>query len=106
MDFQVLFADKAITDLNKIIEYYAVESPQSARTVGDALLAHIRCLEVMPIIGTRMAKRHNVFKLYHSPYAVFYRVNYPGKTVDVLHLYQGVRQKNGALAPKLGTALK
>lgn len=97
MDFKVLFADKAITDLNRIIEYYAAESPRSAQTVGEALLAHIRCLAVMPIIGTRLANRPNVFKLYHSPYAVFYRVNYKAETVDVLHVYQGVRQKNGTL---------
>jgi plasmid stabilization system protein ParE len=100
LDFKVLFTDKAITDLNRIIEYYAADSPQSAQTVGGALLAHIRCLAAMPIIGTRLANRTNVFKLYHSPYAVFYRVNYKGETVDVLHIYQGVRQKNGILPLK------
>lgn len=94
MDFKILFADKAITDLNRIVEYYALESPAAARVVGEALLAHIRCLARMPIVGTPLASRHNVFKLYHSPYAIYYRVNYPGAVVEVLHVYHGVRHKS------------
>ncbi|MCX6589824.1 MAG: type II toxin-antitoxin system RelE/ParE family toxin [Acidobacteria bacterium] len=94
MDFKILFADKAITDLNRIVEYYALDSPTSARMVGDSLLAHIRCLALMPIVGTPLANRSNVFKLYHSPYAIYYRVNYKAALVEVLHLYHGVRHKS------------
>lgn len=99
MDFKIFFADKAITDLNRIVEYYAVESPSSARMVGDSLLAHIRCLAVMPIVGTPLAKRNNVFKLYHSPYAIYYRVNYPAAVVEVLHVFHGVRHKSSFPLP-------
>ena len=100
MDFKIFFSDKAIGDLNRIVEYFAAESPDSARLVGESLMAHIRCLAAMPIIGTPMAKRTNVYKLYHSPYAVFYRVNRSGGTVEVLHLFHGVRRKRVLPSPQ------
>jgi len=100
LDFKILFSDKAIGDLNRIVEYFAAESPELARLVADSLVAHIRCLSAMPIIGTPMAKRTNVYKLYHSPYAVFYRVNRSGGTVEVLHLFHGVRRKSVLAAPQ------
>ncbi len=100
MDFKIFFSDKAVGDLNRIVEYFAAESPDLARLVADSLLAHIRCLSAMPIIGTPTAKRSNVYKLYHSPYAVFYRVNRSSGVVEVLHLYQGVRRNGVPAAPQ------
>lgn len=100
MDFKIFFSDKAVGDLNRIVEYFAAESPELARLVGESLMAHIRCLAAMPIIGTPMAKRANVYKLYHSPYAVFYRVNRSAANVEILHLYQGVRRKSVLATPQ------
>ncbi len=100
MDFKIFFSDKGIGDFNQIVEYFAAESPELAEMVGASLLAHVRCLAGMPIIGTPMAKRANVYKLYHSPYAIFYRLNRSAGTVEILHMYQGVRRKSVLLAPQ------
>lgn len=94
MDFKIFFSDKAVSDLNRIVEYFAAESPELARMVGESLMGHVRCLAAMPIIGTPMTKRTNVYKLYHSPYAVFYRVNRSAGTVEILHVFHGVRRNS------------
>ena len=63
MDFKIFLSDEGNGDLNNIVKYFATKYPALAEMVGASLFAHIGCLAGIPIIGTLMAKRTNLYKL-------------------------------------------
>lgn len=85
---QVIIADSAIEDLNRVAEYIALVNEPAARTLVARVLSTIEKLERHPRIGAHPPEfssktyRH----LIENPVRIFYREE--GDRVYVVHIYR------------------
>jgi len=86
VDYQLLYTQRALSDLAAIIGYIAEDDAQAALRFGDSLLDHIDLLARFPRIGGIIRKRPGVRKLVHSPILVYYRVHEARHLIEILHL--------------------
>ena len=92
MDYQLLYTQRALSDLAAIIGYIAEDDAQAALRFGDSLLDHIDLLARFPRIGGIIRKRPGVRKLVHSPILVYYRVHEARHLIEILHLRHAARK--------------
>jgi plasmid stabilization system protein ParE len=93
VDFQVVFTDEALTDLQRIVEGVADDNPEAAEKLGLARVDHAQMLGYFPFLGTPVVGVSNVRKLLHTPYKIYYRVQRRPPRVSVLHFWHGARDE-------------
>ena len=88
---EIVWTEPALTDLDAIADYIAVESPVAAAARVQRVLAHVEQLESHPESGRRPPelKRTRYRQIVEPPCRVFYR--YDGKRVIVLHVMRQPR---------------
>ena len=84
MDYRVLLSDRALTDLQRIVETIAEDNPRAAQRFGEALIDHIMALADFPLMGARCPERPETRVLLHTPYRIFYRVHQGRRLVQIL----------------------
>lgn len=94
-DYRVIVSSQAFADLNQILDYIALQSPQGAATMTDRLVEAMQSLELLP-------RRHKLFQTrgsnppVHSmsvdSYLVYYEVIERIHVVRVLTVRHGARQ--------------
>ena len=95
MDYQVIWSDAAIADLEAACRYIADDNPDAAVRIGHGILDHVRLLASFPFIGpwyprgTRGTLREIVFRSYR----IFYDVSEATHTVEILHVWHGAREE-------------
>ena len=100
----VRWADVAASDLARIIDFIARDSPINAGRVADTLEALARSLEYLPGRGrvVRELIRHGVrdwLEIGAAPWRLIYRVK--GRQVEVVALVDGRRQLDDLLFERL-----
>lgn len=93
MDFQVIWSDGAITDLQDICAYIARDNPEAALRMGNGILDHVSILTKFPFIGPAYPRgaqgplREIVFRSYR----IFYDVSEESRRVEILHVWHAAR---------------
>jgi plasmid stabilization system protein ParE len=70
MDFQIIWSDAALADLQEACAYVAQDDPPAALRLGRGILGHVRVLASFPFIGptyprgARGSWREIVFRSY------------------------------------------
>ncbi|KAA9131999.1 type II toxin-antitoxin system RelE/ParE family toxin [Marinihelvus fidelis] len=83
---EVIWTDPALSDLDAIADYIAIENPGAARALVQRVFAHVEKLEQHPKLGPVPSEledsryRH----LVESPCRIFYRDT--GNSVFILHV--------------------
>ena len=93
MEYQVLYTDAALEDLDEIVAYSWVNFPATAERFGVALLNHIELLKSFPEIGSPVPDRAGVRQLVHTPIVIYYFVNRQEKRVEILNLWHGAQDR-------------
>ncbi len=93
MDFKVILSPLALADLEEIVRYIARDDPAAAGRLGNRLLDEAESLTQLPYRGGSVRRRPGVRKLLHPPYLIFYRVNEPARSVEVLRFWHGARDE-------------
>ena len=91
MDYQILFTQKALTDLAELIGHIADDDADAASRFGNALLNHVDLLSRFPRMGSAIRHRSRVRKLVHSPVVVYYWIRENKRTVEILQFRHGSR---------------
>ena len=93
MDFQVVWSNPALADLQEIVTYIARDDPIAAERVGTAILDHVETLRTFPLIGPIYPRGSHGSRreIVCGNYRIFYRVSEPGKLVEVLTIWHGAR---------------
>ena len=88
---EVIWSDPAISDLDAIADYIAVENPIAAAELVRRVVHHVEQLVEHPESGSRPQelKRSRYRQLVEPPCRVFYR--YDGKTVFILYVMRSER---------------
>ena len=88
---QIVWSEPALSDLDAIGDYIALEDPAAASELVERVFAHVEQLADHPESGSRPQelKRSRYRQIVEPPCRVFYR--YDGETVFVLHVMRSER---------------
>jgi addiction module RelE/StbE family toxin len=88
---EIVWSEPALSDLDAIGDYIALENPAAATELVQRVFAHVEQLADHPESGSRPQelKRSRYRQIVEPPCRVFYR--YDGKTVFVLHVMRSER---------------
>jgi plasmid stabilization system protein ParE len=92
MDFQVLIADSALTDLQGIVEFVARDDRDAAIRLGDKLVDCALSLRAMSERFPFHDKVRGIRKMPISPFLIFYLCDQKAATVTILHFWHGARR--------------
>jgi toxin ParE1/3/4 len=100
---EIVWSEPALSDLDAIGDYIALENPVAAAELVQRVFAHVEQLAEHPESGSRPQelKRSRYRQIVEPPCRVFYR--YDGKTVFVLHI---MRSERLLRSRQLGTRAK
>jgi plasmid stabilization system protein ParE len=90
--YRLLFTQRALNDLAKIVGDIAEDDDEAASLFGQALLDHVDLLKRFPRLGTSTPRRPRVRKLVHSPILLYYRIHEDKLLVELLHFRHGSRR--------------
>ena len=88
---QVTWTEPALSDLDAIGDYIALQNPEAAALLVARIIEHVGQLEAHPESGSKLAelKRSRYRQIIEPPCRVIYR--YDGKVVLVLHVFRSER---------------
>lgn len=83
---EIVWTEPALSDLDAIADYIAVEDPGAAARLVERVFRHVEQLEAHPTSGSRPPelKGSRYRQIVEPPCRVFYR--YDGESVLILHV--------------------
>jgi len=102
---EIVWTDPALTDLDAIADYIALENPAAASALVQRVLAHIEQLADHPDSGSRPQelRKSRYRQIVEPPCRVFYR--HDGHKVFILHVMRTERLlRKGKLTARAGQA--
>lgn len=97
MGWRVTLSDQADLDLAHVVAFLAKENQAAAERLGLDLVATIFSLTELPRRGLSVRGRPGYRRVLHKPYyLVFYRVDEPRQSVEILRIWDA-RQDPGRL---------
>jgi toxin ParE1/3/4 len=98
---EVVWSEPALSDLDAIADYIALENPAAAAELVKRIVGHVEQLTDHPESGSRPQelKRSRYRQIIEPPCRVFYR--YDGQRVFILHVMRSERLlRKGQLASR------
>lgn len=100
---EVIWTEPALSDLDAIADYIALDNPEAARALVQRVFKHVDQLEIHPLSGSKprelTGRRYR--QIVEPPCRVFYRVD--GKRVFILH---AMRSEQRLYKARLGNESK
>ncbi len=93
MGWQIIFAPRALADLEEIVRFIARDNPAAAERFGNSLIGRASLLSDFPLLGSIYPKRPGVRKLSTRPYIIFYRLDEERRTVEILRYWHGAQSE-------------
>jgi plasmid stabilization system protein ParE len=95
MDFQVIFKDTFLVDLEEIVTGIAVHNPAAAGRLGELIINTAESLCFFPERHPNVRQRPGVRRfIVKKHFKVFYRVLSSTRTVEVLRCWDGRRESD------------
>lgn len=91
MDFQILYTEPALTDLEEFFARSWEQHPGSTERFAAALLNHVDLLKSLPRLGAPVKGYPGVRRFLHSPLHVYYRMLAERQRIEVLHFWHASR---------------
>ena len=93
MVYQIIWAPRALQDLQDIVSYIRRDKPEVARQFGEKLIAKAESLASMPERGRIIPKFSNpaLRELLLAPYRIAYRIQESSGTVEIARIWHGAR---------------
>jgi toxin ParE1/3/4 len=106
---KVIWTEPALSDLDAIADYIALDKPEAARQLVQRVFEHVEQLIAQPDSGSkpRELRRSRYRQLVESPCRIFYR--YDGEKVFILYVMRGemrFRKTNLVQRDKQGKAAR
>lgn len=98
---EIVWSDPALSDLDAIADYIALENPAAASAFVKRVIDHVGQLAEHPERGSRPQelKRSRYRQIVEPPCRVFYR--FDGQTVFILHVMRSERLlRKASLEPR------
>ena len=93
MAFKIIYTEKALADLEAILDYILVGNPTAASRFGNDLLNHVDLLAEFSHIGSLVKRRPGMRKILHTLVRVYYRIDEERRCIEILHFWHAARQE-------------
>jgi toxin ParE1/3/4 len=93
MGFKIIFSPESLEHLGEIVQYIANDNPDAALRFGMKMLDRAALLADFPELGQAYSKRPGIRRLSVRPYAIYYRVRYEMRTIEVLRFWHSARRE-------------
>ena len=97
----VRYWPRAHKDIDAIYEWIARDNARAAQRMEDAIRLTVQLISSQPKMGVSTGhanvRRHPMSKLH---YAIFYRIDWPANTLDVLRVVHGKQIRDLKRIPK------
>jgi plasmid stabilization system protein ParE len=91
--YRVIISTAALTQLGRILDYIAQDSPANAVRVIDSLLAEIESLERFPGRHAEVETEEGLLRrMPCPPFRIFYEINRSQRTVRVVAVQHGAQR--------------
>jgi len=93
---EIIWTEPALSDLDAIADYIALDNPEAARSLVPRIFAHVEQLAAHPKSGSvpRELRGFRYRQIVELPCRVFYR--YDGERVFILYVIRGEMQVRSA----------
>jgi toxin ParE1/3/4 len=93
VDYKIIIAPRAISDLQDIVLYISPDRPEAARKLGYALIEKTKALAVFPRLGgiVREFADDGIRQLVLPPYRIIYRINDSARVIGVARYWHGAQ---------------
>jgi plasmid stabilization system protein ParE len=95
--YRIALTDTAEADLEAAVAFLAQRSPEAAERIGMELVGVVFSLDLLPYRGSPVSARPGLRRLLHRDYLIYYRINEPGRLVEVVRVWDG-RKNPGSLS--------
>jgi plasmid stabilization system protein ParE len=92
VDFQVLYTEPALADLEEVLRWSWQNHPGTTERFAAALLNYVDLLKASPYMGARVRGYPGVRRVQHSRLYVYYKVLLESRTVEILHFWHVARR--------------
>jgi toxin ParE1/3/4 len=94
MDYTVVLSQKAVGDLEAIVRYIAQTNPNTARKVGQSLLAKTKELSQFPLRGQIVPEFDSpeIRQILLKPYRIVYRVEEDKKRISIARFWHSAQE--------------
>ena len=99
MDYKIIVAPRAISDLRDIVLYISPDRPDTARRLGYALIERTKALAAFPRSGgvVREFADDKIRQLVLPPYRIIYRIDDAARVVGVARFWHGAQSNLSSL---------
>ena len=103
---EVIWTEPALSDLEAIADYIALDNPAAARALVQRLIAHVQQLADHPLSGSKLSefKGWRYRQIVEPPCRAIYR--HEKGRVHILHVVRGERLLDQALVTSRGKKSK
>ncbi|MBY0527708.1 MAG: type II toxin-antitoxin system RelE/ParE family toxin [Gemmataceae bacterium] len=95
MDYEVVWTDAAVADLQRETEYIAQDNPTAADRMARAIGERVDLLKTLPLMGATYPKgsKSRTRTIVSGKYRIFYCVIEAARRVEILTVWHGRRQE-------------
>ena len=95
MGYQVVFSPSARRDLEDIVRYISIDSPDRAISFAEFLVSQTKMLGQFPEIGRVVPEfgEPNIKEIIVRSYRVIYRVNQSAGKIEIVRFWHAARGK-------------
>ena len=89
---EIIWTEPALSDLNSIADFIALDKPDAAAVLVRRVFAHIELLKVYPELGSRIRElptNARYRQIIEAPCRIFYRYDKRTKAIYVLGVMRG-----------------
>jgi plasmid stabilization system protein ParE len=99
VDYKIIVAPRAISDLRDIVLYISPDRPDAARRLGYALIEKTKALAAFPRSGgvVREFADDKIRQLVLPPYRIIYRIDDAARVVGVARFWHGAQSNLSSL---------
>jgi toxin ParE1/3/4 len=93
MDYQIILAASARTDLRDIVRYVSLDNPDAAIRFGRFLISRTRLLVKFPELGRMVPEFQDplIREIIVRSYRVVYRINHSETSVEIIRFWHSAR---------------
>jgi plasmid stabilization system protein ParE len=93
VDYKVIIAPRAVSDLRDIVLYASPDRPEAAKRLGYALIEKTKVLSSFPRSGgiVREFTDPNIRQLVLAPYRIIYRIDDTARIIGVARYWHGAQ---------------
>jgi len=91
MGWTIVFSPQALDDLRLVVRHVARDNPSAALRLGNKLIDRVSILSQFPWLGRPHPPRPGIRRIVAQPYIIFYRVNEPQGSIEILRYWHPAR---------------